>query len=722
MKRDLVIVESPAKAKTIGRYLGEKYRIAASVGHIRDLPTAILGVDIKKDFTPMYIPMKGKEKVIKELISLAQDSGKVYIATDPDREGEAIAWHIAKILKIDPASDSRISFNEITEAALKNAITHPRQIDMNLVNAQQARRILDRLVGYEISPLLWKKIKKGLSAGRVQSVATRLIVDKEEDINKFIPEEFWDMTATLKKIKKDSDFKAKYYGFINNDKISKRKLNNEEDKNEVLGLIKDKDFVVHTIKKGNKHKQPFAPFTTSTLQQDASRSLGFTSKKTMSIAQQLYEGIELENLGQTALVTYIRTDSVRSSDDAVEEIRNMISTDYGDKYLAKTIRKYKNKNKTQDAHEAIRPAHFDISPDSVRHTLSNDQYRLYKLIWNRFMASQMADASIDTVTVDIKVAEQIFRATGETVVFPGFMTLYGEQAAKPEVKDDESQDDIEQPVAKEKIPELIEGEPLECINLNSEQKFTKPPARYTEATLIKALEEMGIGRPSTYAPTISTVLDRKYIEKEKNYLVPTQLGILVTDLLKGSFKNIVDVHFTAEMENLLDTVEEGKTHWVDILKDFYPPFHEQIEKASKTLEKVIIEDVLTGESCPECGSPLVLKEGRYGKFSACKNYPTCKYTKNVEQEVKGKCPLCGSGLLIRSSKKFKGSKFYTCDKRGSDPECKFISWDLPLEGKTCETCGTYMVLKRFKGRAYPKCGNRDCATNKRTAKNEEKAD
>lgn len=722
MKRDLVIVESPAKAKTIGRYLGEKYRIAASVGHIRDLPTAVLGVDIKKDFNPMYIPMKGKEKVIKELISLAQDSQKVYIATDPDREGEAIAWHIAKILKIDPASESRISFNEITEAAVKNAITHPRQIDMNLVNAQQARRILDRLVGYELSPLLWKKIKKGLSAGRVQSVATRMIVDKEEEVQSFIPEEYWDMTATLKKFDKETEFKAKYYGYIDKVKIVKRKLNNEQDKNEILDKIKDREFFVHTIKKGNKHKQPYAPYTTSTIQQDASRSLGFSSKKTMSIAQQLYEGIELENLGQTALVTYIRTDSVRSSDDAIDEIRNMISKEYGDNYLSKTAKKYKNKNKTQDAHEAIRPAHFDIDPERIRHSLSSDQYRLYKLIWNRFMASQMSDASIDTVTVDIKTADQIFRATGETVVFPGYLTLYNEQAAKTETKEEMSSEDTDQAISKEKIPELKEGEKLECKNMNVEKKFTKPPSRYTEATLIKALEEKGIGRPSTYAPTISTVLDRKYVEKDKNYLLPTSLGILVTNLLKGSFKNIVDVHFTAEMENLLDTVEEGKKHWIDLLKEFYPPFHEQIEEAANTLEKVKIEDVLTGESCPECGSPLLLKEGRYGKFSACKNYPACKYTKNIEQEVKGKCPICASGLLIKTSKKFKGSKFYVCDKKGTDPECKFISWDLPIEGKFCEECKSYMVLKRFKGRAYPKCGNRDCITNKRSVKHEEKAD
>lgn len=718
MKRILVIVESPAKAKTIGRYLGEKYRIAASVGHIRDLPSAILGVDVKKDFAPKYIPMKGKDKVIKELISLASDSESVLIATDPDREGEAIGWHIATILKIDPSSLCRITFNEITQTAVNAAILTPRAIDMDLVNAQQARRILDRLVGYELSPLLWKKIKKGLSAGRVQSVATRLIVDREEEINAFNPQEYWNITATLKKINKDLNFKAKYHGSLAGSKVTKKKIGNESEMKEVLENIKDKDFIVNTIKKGNKSKQPYAPFTTSTLQQDASRSLGFTSKKTMSIAQQLYEGVEIDKLGQTALVTYIRTDSVRSSDDAIEEIREMIKNTFSENYLSKTKKIYKNKNKTQDGHEAIRPAHFDISPDSISHSLSFDQYRLYKLIWNRFMASQMADASIDTVTVDVKAGNEIFRAIGETIVFPGFLKLYGEEEkqAENEILEEQQSQDKEEVAEKEKIPELSENETLKCTNILPEQKYTLPPARFTEATLIKALEEKGIGRPSTYAPTISTVIERNYVEKDKKYLLPTSLGQIVTQLLKGSFENIVDEHFTADMENLLDTVEEGKKNWVELLKDFYPSFHAQIENASTTLEKVKMEEELIGENCPECSAPLLLKEGRYGKFIACKNYPTCKYTKNIEQEAKGKCPLCGSGLLIRTSKKFKGSKFYTCDKKGSDPECGFISWDLPLEGKFCEVCNSYMVLKRFKGRTYPKCGNRDCITNKKKEK------
>ncbi len=716
MKKNLVIVESPAKAKTIGRYLGDKYRIAASVGHIRDLPSAILGVDVKKDFAPTYIPMKGKDKIIKELISLASDSEKVYIATDPDREGEAIAWHISTLLHIDPASECRISFNEITQTAVKSAIEHPRAIDMDLVNAQQARRILDRLVGYELSPLLWKKIKKGLSAGRVQSVATRLVVDREEEIKAFKPEEYWNITAHLAKIASGAEFTARYYGVLEKGKVSKRKLSGEADAKKVLDTVKDQEYSVHTVKKGSRKKQPYAPYTTSTLQQDASRSLGFSSKKTMSIAQQLYEGIALENLGQTALVTYIRTDSVRSSEEALDEIRECIRAQFGDGYLAKAVRRYKNKSKTQDAHEAIRPAHFNIDPESIRPSLSNDQYRLYRLIWNRFMASQMADAQVDTVTVDVRADDQIFRAQGETVVFPGYLILYGETESFAETESGSANKEDSEDFAKEKIPELAESEILLCRKLLPEQKFTLPPARYTEATLIKALEEKGIGRPSTYAPIISTVLERKYIEKEKKYLLPTELGRIVTELLKGSFENIVDETFTADMENRLDTVEEGQRNWVELLKEFYPPFHEKITVASKTLEKIKMEEIPTGELCPECGAPILLKEGRYGKFAACKNYPTCKFSKNIDQEAKGKCPLCGSGLLVKTSKKFKGSKFYICDKKGSDPECPFISWDLPIEGKFCETCGTYMVLKRYKGRSYPKCGNRDCITNRKKEK------
>jgi len=714
MKRKLVIVESPAKAKTIGRYLGEKYRIAASVGHIRDLPSSVMGVDIENDFTPKYIPMQGKNKVISELKSLASDCESVIIATDPDREGEAIGWHVAALLKIDPTSNCRITFNEITETAVKKAVESPRQIDLNRVNAQQARRILDRLVGYELSPLLWKKVKKGLSAGRVQSVTTKMIVDREEEIKAFKPEEYWNIYAHLNKEKDENSFRAKYHGIFKNGKVSVVKITNESEKNELLNDIKEKDFIVNNIKKGSKKKRPFAPYTTSTLQQDASRVLGFSSKKTMSVAQQLYEGVMLGELGQTALVTYIRTDSVRSSDDAVSEIRNIIDEKYGNEFVPKSPRMFKNKNKTQDGHEAIRPAHFDISPDSIKNLLNFDQYRLYKLIWNRFLASQMADANVNTVVADIKVEQHIFRASGETIIFPGFLILYSENNKSDENEDNEDNEDNDknQDPMTGIIPELIANECLICSKINTEQKFTLPPARYTEASLIKALEEQGIGRPSTYAPTISTILDRKYTEKEGKHLKPTELGVIVTELLKSGFENIVDITFTAEMEKSLDKVEEGSLDWVELLKSFYPKFHQQVLNANKNIEKVKLVEKETGEKCPECNGALVEKDGRYGKFIACKNYPECKYSKALEEKATGKCPLCESGLLAKFSRKNRSKKFFVCDKKGKDPECPFISWYLPIDDKKCEICDSYMVMKTFRGKSYPKCSNKECSSNK----------
>ncbi len=713
MKRKLVIVESPAKAKTIGRYLGEKYRIAASVGHIRDLPASVMGVDIENDFTPKYIPMQGKNKVISELKSLASDSESVIIATDPDREGEAIGWHVAALLKIDPTSNCRITFNEITENAVKKAVESPRQIDLNLVNAQQARRILDRLVGYELSPLLWKKVKKGLSAGRVQSVTTKMIVDREEEIKAFNPEEYWNIYANLLKINEETQFRAKYHGVYKNGKISVVKISNESEKNDLLNNIKDKDFVVNNIKKGNKKKKPFAPYTTSTLQQDASRFLGFSSKKTMSVAQQLYEGVMLGELGQTALVTYIRTDSVRSSEDAIAEIRNIIEGKYGNEFVPKSPRMFKNKNKTQDGHEAIRPAHFDINPESIKNLLNFDQYRLYKLIWNRFLASQMADANVNTVVADIKVENHIFRASGETIIFLGYLILYSENSENKKVDDSEDDDKNKEDPMNGIIPELATNEKLLCRKINVEQKFTLPPARYTEASLIKALEEQGIGRPSTYAPTISTILDRKYTEKEGKHLIPTDLGVIVTELLKTGFDNIVDITFTAEMEKSLDKVEEGSLDWVELLKSFYPKFHQQVIDANKTIEKVKLVEKETGEICPDCNGPLVEKDGRYGKFIACKNYPECKYTKALEEKANGKCPICGSGILAKFSRKNRSKKFFVCDKNGKDPKCPFISWDIPIEDKNCEICNSYMVMKTFRGKSYPKCSNKDCSSNKR---------
>ena len=714
MSKNLVIVESPAKAKTIGRYLGKDYRITASVGHIRDLPSATLGVDVKRQYKPLYINMKGKEKVIHELKNMASQADRIYIATDPDREGEAIAWHIAQILKIDDQSPCRISFNEITEPALKHAVANPRAIDMDLVNSQQARRILDRLVGYELSPLLWKKIKKGTSAGRVQSVATRLIVEREREIQSFKSEEYWLLTAWLHKQAADPLFRARYHGEINGSKVSKVKLVDQAGTEAIIADIQGRTFMVWQVKKGNRHRTPGPPFTTSTLQQEAARFLGFTSKRTMSVAQQLYEGVDLPGNGSIALVTYIRTDSVRILAEAAEEARHFILERHGKAYLPAAVRAFKNRSSAQDAHEAIRPAHFELNPDTIRDQLSFDQYRLYKLIWDKFIASQMAAASIDTVVADLAAGNHIFRAQGETIVFPGFLAQYGVQLVDQEADLDKDQSDAEN--NKEKLPELIEGESLLLDKLLPEQKYTQPPARYTEATLIKAMEEKGIGRPSTYAPTISTIQDRLYVEKDKKFLVPTELGKTVTLLLEEQFSNIVDVAFTAKMEENLDTVESGKQGWVELLDQFYPPFHAQV-MAAENLDRVKIPDVLTGDKCPECHEgDLVVKEGRYGKFVACSRYPDCKYTKNVETAARGKCPLCGSGLMSRTSRKYKGSQFFTCDKLGNNPECPFISWDLPIDGKICDVCGSYMVWKRYKGRTYPRCGNKDCASNQRKTK------
>lgn len=715
MSKNLVIVESPAKARTIGRYLGPEYKIAASVGHIRDLPSSTMGVDVTDNYRPQYTNMKGKEKVIRELKDLAKAADNILLATDPDREGEAIAWHVAQILSVDPATPCRISFNEITAPAVKKAVAEPRPLDMDLINSQQARRILDRLVGYELSPLLWKKVKTGLSAGRVQSVATRLVVQREREITAFKPEEYWLLTAWLKQEEKAAPFRARYHGEIVDGKVKKTKLSNKEATDAVITSLADKEFFVWQLRKRKRQRQPAAPFTTSTLQQEAARYLSFTARRTMQVAQQLYEGVDLAGSGPTALVTYIRTDSVRVSEEAEQEARRHIETKFGPDYLPKTVRRFKNKNKSQDAHEAIRPAHFDLDPDSIKDQLKPEQFRLYRLIWDKFMASQMAAAVIDTVTADLAAGSHVFRVTGETVLFPGFLAQYGVQLVDQEKEASEEEEEA----GKEKLPELKQDEKLLLEKLEPQQKFTLPPPRYTEASLIKAMEEKGIGRPSTYAPTVSTILDRLYVEKTGRHLVPTELGKAVTGLLEEHFTDIVDVSFTARMEADLDTVEAGEQDWVSLLDGFYPSFHKLIKQA-ETIDRVKIADIPTGEKCPECqDGDLVIKEGRFGKFIACTGYPECRYTRNIENAVKGKCPLCGSGLVSRVSKKYK-SNFYTCDKKGTDPECPFISWDLPIEGQNCETCGTYMVWKRYRGRSFPKCGNRDCPTNQKKPKPEKK--
>lgn len=699
MIKNLLIVESPAKAKTIGRYLGRDYRIAASVGHIRDLPSSTIGVDVKNNFAPRYINMKGKDKVIRELKELAADAENILLATDPDREGEAIAWHLATILKIDPSSMCRTTFNEITEKTVKEAVKNPRPINMDLVDAQQARRILDRLVGYELSPLLWKKIRKGLSAGRVQSVATKMLVDREREIEAFIPEEYWNLYVFLTKLTDTAQFRVRYHGEEKDGKVSKRNVGSKEEADNILHSLQPDLYEVFRLKKGQRKKQPAPPFTTSTLQQDASRRMGYASRRTMSVAQQLYEGVNIAGQGQMALVTYIRTDSVRISDEALQEARSLINDIYGPKFLPDKPRYFRNKNASQDAHEAIRPAHFDLPPEKVRDSLSPEQYRLYELIWKRFMASQMAAAVIDTVSLDISNRSHIFRTNGETIVFPGFLQLY----------DDYSGDKAADDNGKERIPELVEGEELNFVKLLPEQKFTQPPARYTEASLIKAMEEQGIGRPSTYAPTISTVLDRNYAEKDQKSLVPTDLGKVVTELLERNFTDIINTHFTASMEGELDKVEEGSKEWTSVLQGFYPGFHELVEKADTQVAKIEMPMQEVGRKCPECNEgDLLIKEGRFGKFIACSRFPECRYTEAIVVETGAHCPQCGSNVIERKSKR--GRLFYTCDKKGKDANCDFISWNVPVDGAFCEVCGTYMVEKRARGQSYRVCGNKDCST------------
>ena len=713
MTKTLLVVESPAKAKTIARYLGKDFDVRASVGHIRDLPASTLGVDVNRDFKPMYLTLPGKDKVVRELKAAAEKADRILLATDPDREGEAIAWHLAHVLKVDGRSDCRIVFNEITAKAVTRAVEEPRPIDEDLVNAQQSRRILDRLVGYELSPFLWQKIRKGLSAGRVQSVATRLIVLREREIDAFVPEEYWKLRALLSKDQEEATFSSLYFGKKKSGRASRVALKSKEDLDRLLGQLEACDYRVDEVKKGSRKRPPYAPFTTSTLQQSASRAMGFTSKRTMSAAQNLYEGVILGELGQTSLVTYIRTDSVRVSPDAVTEARARIEATYGKDYLPAKSPFYRNKSKAQDAHEAIRPSHFDLPPSRVKAYLSNDQYRIYEMVWNRFLASQMEAAVYDKVGVDILAGDNLFRARGETLVFPGWLVLYGHTE---DSKEESPADDNEPELVD--IPPLAKGDLLQLKALVPEQKFTQPPPRYTEATLIREMEELGIGRPSTYAPTISTLFDRLYVEREGRQLKPTELGTTVTTMLEAHFRNIVDTDFTADMENELDEIESGKRAWVDVLEAFYRPFHEDVIKGMKTAEKIIIEDIPTGRTCPLCNKgDLVIREGRYGKFIACSTYPECKYTETISEATKSHCPKCGSP--VRSRKIRRGNLLYFCDKT-LDPDCDFASFDLPIDGKHCDSCGAYMVSKRFRGKYYERCSNKDCPTNKKTSQKKTK--
>ncbi len=683
---NLVIVESPAKAKTIQKYLGKDYDVVASMGHIRDLPKSRLGVDVEHNFEPHYIAIKGKEEIIRNLKAKAKKSDHIYLATDPDREGEAISWHLAHLLKIPTDDENRVTFNEITKSGVQSGMEHPRKIDQDLVDAQQARRILDRIVGYKISPFLWKKIKSGLSAGRVQSVAVRLIVDREEEIRAFKPEEYWSIDAKLSAKGSRKVFGAKLHS-KDGEKIE---IKNEEQANAILADLEGAPFVVGGVKKGVRKKTPAPPFITSTLQQEASRRLGFQARRTMKAAQELYEGVDVEGMGPTGLITYMRTDSLRISDEARAEAETFILEKYGKQYLPQTRRVYKTKSSAQDAHEAIRPAMPSLTPDRVKSSLSSDQYKLYKLIWERFIASQMATALLNTVSADINAKNYTFKASGYSVKFDGFTVLYEES---------KEEDNEESGV----LPPLVVGDPLKVKSLDGTQHFTQPPPRYTEASIIKALEENEIGRPSTYAPTISTILTRGYVEREGKQLKPTALGEITTKVMSENFANIVDVAFTAKMEKDLDRVELGKADWVKTLDRFYKDFAKTLETAEKNMDgtKIKVPDEETDVVCELCGRKMVIKNGRYGKFLACPGFPECRNTKKIVQETPGICPLCKGKILAKKSKN--GKSYFGCE---NNPKCSFMTWDEPLEEK-CPKCGTSLFKKRGKnGKIY--CGNDTC--------------
>lgn len=663
MSNKLIIVESPAKANTIKKFLGANTKVLASMGHIRDLPKSKLGVDIEHDFEPEYINIRGKGDLIKSLKKEAKNADIVYLATDPDREGEAIAWHLAKILEIPEDSVCRVTFNEITKEAVKESIKQPRKIDMNLTDAQQARRVLDRIVGYKISPLLWKKVKPGLSAGRVQSVAVKLIVDRENEIRNFIPEEYWNIYATLLDEKSKQDFVAKFYG--KNDK--KIELHKKEEVDEILSNIKNGKYIVTNIKNGEKKRTPAPPFTTSTMQQEASRKIGFTIKKTMSVAQGLYEGVRIPEKGSVGLITYMRTDSTRISEEARVVAKEVITQTYGANYYEN--RYYRQNKDAQDAHEGIRPTYIHITPDSIKDSLTADQYKLYKLIYNRFIASQMAAAVYDTISVDIDVNEYKFKASGQNLKFKGFMTLY--------VEGNDSKEDEEEST---NIPKLELNQEVKKEKLDAKQSFTEPPARYTEASLVKELETKGIGRPSTYSPIITTIIERRYIEKDKKQLVPTQLGEVVNTLLTENFTDIIDVTFTARVEDEFDEVAEGKEEWKQILREFYPPFEKELEKVDKELEHVKLEDEVSDVKCDKCGRMMVVKMSRYGKFLACPGYPECKNIKPFVVTIDVPCPVCGGQVQVRKTKR--GKNYYICENnKNTEESCKFISWDKPKVGE-----------------------------------------
>ena len=690
-KSELVIVESPAKARTIEKYLGGDYKVIASMGHLRDLPKSTLGVDIENGFEPDYRPVKGREDVIETLRTASKKAKTVYLATDPDREGEAISWHLKELLELPDDKARRVTFNEITKKVVTESIQNPRDIDQDLVDAQQARRILDRIVGYKLSPLLWRKIRKGLSAGRVQSVATRMVIDREEEIRSFKPEEYWYLYATLSTASNET-FRAVFHGT----EAKKLELTSEADVQRVTQAVEGKPFTVRSVKHGKKQRSPSPPFITSTLQQEASRRLGMTPRRTMSIAQQLYEGVDIEGEGTVGLITYMRTDSLRLSEDALSAAASFIREHYGDDYYYGKPRRFKSGSNAQDAHEAIRPSIPELTPERVRKSLTGEQYRLYRLIWGRFTASQMANAVYDNVTVDAVCEGYLFRANHSKISFPGYTAVYEEN------RDDE--EDGSSQNGKKPLPELKEGEQTRLKKLESEQNFTTPPARFSEATLIRAMEEKGIGRPSTYAPTITTITAREYVVKEGKYLRPTPLGETVTKLMEERFPEIVDVRFTARMEDSLDKVEEGQTDWKKILSDFYEGFSDSLEKAEEALQGVHLKvpDEVSGEICPNCGRNLVFKSGRFGRFLACPGYPECSFTMPIVVEMPGKCPNCGSRILKRTSRK--GYPYYACEK-GAD--CGFMTWDVPTKDN-CPSCGKTMFKLSGKGQKKPFCINPAC--------------
>jgi DNA topoisomerase-1 len=681
MADSLVIVESPAKAKTIGKYLGSKYIVKASMGHVRDLPKSQFGVEIENNFTPKYITIRGKGEILKELKDARKKVKRVYLAADPDREGEAIAWHLAQYLELPENEPCRVVFNEITKQAVRDAFKSPRTIDMDLVNAQQTRRILDRLVGYKISPLLWKKVKKGLSAGRVQSVAVKLILDRENEIRSFVPEEYWSITVRL--AAEQGEFAAKFYGMNG----EKRELRSEADVNAVLQAIENADFVVASVKEKEKLRHPSPPFITSTLQQEAARKLNFRAAKTMSVAQQLYEGVDLGKEGSVGLITYMRTDSTRVSPVAQEEALAFIRDSYGAEYVPDTPRQYTKKSAgAQDAHEAIRPTSVLRRPDDVKPYLTRDQYRLYKLIWERFVASQMTSAVLDTMSVEIKAGDVEFRANGSKVKFHGFMKVYVEGS------DDDPADE------EGFLPPLRAGDKLARKSVEPKQHFTQPPPRYTEARLVRTLEERGIGRPSTYAPTLETIQKRGYVALEDKKFVPTELGELVTQIMEEFFPEILDVEFTARMEDGLDSIEEGEVDWVAILREFYGPFKKRLEVAEEEIKEVEIQDELSEETCEKCGRPLAYKMGRFGKFLACTGFPECRFTKPIVKDVGVGCPACGEGRIVERRSK-KGRIFYGCDRY---PDCDFVSWDRPSP-RPCPNCAGMLIEKRNKSGGHLQC-------------------